>query len=176
VDGEGFAYLHRRIVSITSVSWYGASTPIDPLGYRVSSSSAIGGHDRIELAGALGWSDITILGAEPWNGGWAGYSARYGGARVVVVGTFGWATIPGAVRDATAQLAAYLRGNDADAEDPSVLVDTEGTVLPVAPSVRKTHQGTAEERESDTVRDRTTGYGVADELLADYVRRAVKIG
>lgn len=168
VDGNGYAYVHRRIVSVSSVTWAGSVTPIDPVGYRVSSSSQLGGRDRIELAGALGWSDVTILGAEPWAGGWLGYASRFGAPTVDVVGVFGWDAVPGQVRDATAQLAAYLRGSDADADDPTAQVDVEGNVLPVAPS--------AQPAKEDSVRDRTTGSAVADELLADYVRAAVRIG
>jgi hypothetical protein len=176
VDREGYAYLHRRIVTIDSVSWVAAGSVIDPTGYRVSSSTAVGGRDRIELAGALGWADITVLGAEPWNGGWAGLASRNGQLpRVVVVGTFGWATVPGQVRDACAQLTAFLRGIDADAEDPTILTDAEGNTMPVVESGRRPPEGTAAERESNTVRDRTTGSLVADELLASYVREPVRI-
>lgn len=168
VDSEGFAYLPRRVIDVDSVSWYGVATPIDVAGYRVSSSSTPGGRDRIELAGSLGWSDITVNGAEPWNGGWLGYASRFGSPRVTVVGTFGWAEVPSQVRDATALLAAHLRGTDADAEDPTVQVDVEGNVLPVVES--------AKPAKSDSVRDRTTGSAVVDELLADYVRQPVRIG
>lgn len=168
VDSEGFAYLRRRIITIDSVSWYGVATPIDAAGYRVSSSSNPGGRDRIELAGSLGWADVTINGAEPWNGGWLGYASRYGPPRVVVEGTFGWQTVPSQVRDACALLAAHLRGADADAEDPTVQVDVEGNVLPVVESVKPA--------KSDSVRDRTTGSAAVDELLADYVRGVVRVG
>lgn len=175
VDGDGYAYTRRRIVEIDSVSWLNVVTPIDPAGYRVSSSAVPGGRDRVELYGALGWSDITVLGAEPWNGGWVGYASRYGEPRVTVVGTFGWETVPSTVAHATALIAAMLRGSDADAEDPSVQVDVEGNVLPVVESVKRPELGTAAERESTTVRDRTTGSAAADELLAPYVREPVRM-
>lgn len=180
IDREGFAYLHRRVLTVSSVSWLGAASPIDPTGYRVSSSSAIGGRDRIELAGALGWSDITVLGAEPWNGGWVGYASRFGEPRVIVVGTFGWEAVPSQVRDACAQLAAHLRGTDADAEDPTILVDAEGNVMPVVESAQLTggdakYAAQVEAQSVRTVRDRTTGSTVVDELLASYVREPVRI-
>jgi hypothetical protein len=180
VDREGYAYLHRRIVTIDSVTWLGAPTPIDAYAYRISSSAtAVGGRDRIELASALGWSDVTVLGAEPWNGGWAGFASRYGSPRVSVVGTFGWATVPGQIRDACAQLAAYLRGLDADAEDPTILVDVEGNTMPVVPTARVSgetrYAAQVEAQSVRTVRDRTTGYVAVDELLASYVREPVRI-
>ena len=181
VDREGYAYLHRRIVTIDSVSWVGVPSVIDPSGYRVSSSTAVGGRDRIELAGALGWADITVLGAEPWNGGWLGFATtrNWQLPRVSVVGTFGWAAVPGQIRDACAQLAAYLRGLDADAEDPTILVDVEGNTMPVVPTARVSgetrYAAQVEAQSVRTVRDRTTGYVAVDELLASYVREPVRI-
>lgn len=176
VDQDGYAYLHRRIATITSVTWAGATAPIDPLGYRVSSSSVPGGRDRIELYGALGWADVTVLGAEPWNGGWVGFASRYGPPTVTVVGTFGWSSVPLQVRDATAALTAHLLGVDADRDDPTIYTDEEGNVLPVVTSPQQPALPTPEHTYQGEQRtNRTTGSRVVDELLEAYVRTPVRI-
>lgn len=180
VDGDGVARIGKRVQSVTSVAWAGAAAMLTSA-YRVSSSKT-GGVDSVSLYGDLSWADVTVLGAEPWNGGWANLS-RNGGRdpRVTIVGVFGWDSPPYDVVQATAIIAAAIRSDDVltDSASGGTTADTEGNVLPVVPPF--TDQGTTQhevEREVEAlgrVRHRTTGIGRADSLLAPYVREPVRI-
>lgn len=175
VDGDGVARTRRRIQTITSVTWLGAPQPMAASSYVVS-SSATGGRDTIGLYGDLSWADVTVNGAEPWNGGWANLS-RGRDPQVVVVGVFGWDTVPVDVTLATALVAAEIRGGDLltdGGSDGGKTTDTEGNVLPVVPPF------TADDTEQAVllgarVRSRTTGVLRADALLARYVREPVRM-
>lgn len=175
VDGEGIVRPRKRIQSITSVSWLGAPTPVIASAYRVSSSQT-GGRDTISMYGDLSWADVTVLGAEPWNGGWANLS-RSRTPRVVVVGMFGWTAPPRDVVQATAIIAAKLRADDVltdSASSGGTAADAEGNVLPVVPPFNTDDAETARE-ERAVVRHRTTGVLRADALLSTYVREPVRM-
>lgn len=175
VDGDGIARLRLRIRSITSVTWVGASAPIEPSSYVVSSSTTIGGTDTIALYGALSWADVTVLGAEPWAGGWANLSGTREPS-VVVVGSFGWDAVPPDVALATALVAAELRRDDAvtDAgETAGTVADPEGNVIPTAPPFGEPDADVVSLQAR--VRHRTTGVVKADAMLAPYVREPVRI-
>lgn len=181
VGGDGVVRVRRRIQSITSVTWAGAPDPMIPSAYVVSSSKA-GGRDTISLYGDLSWADVTVLGAEPWNGGWANLSSRGRDPRVIVVGVFGWDAPPYDVRQATALIASGIRSDDVltdAATDSGTVADTEGNVVPVAPPF--TDAGTTQQAVQNAVeqlarvRSRTTGALAADTLLATYVREPVRM-
>lgn len=175
VDGDGLVRPRRRIQSVTSVTWLGASTPMVTSAYVVS-SSLTGGRDTIALYGDLSWADVTVLGAEPWNGGFANLSRRRD-PQVVVVGVFGWTTPPFDVTLATALIAAEIRSSDLLTDSGSAggtTADTEGNVLPVVPPF------VTDDTEQDVllaarVRSRTTGVLRADALLSRYVREPVRM-
>lgn len=161
VDREGRVLMRKHVGSITSVSWLGVASPLVTTAYRV-----VG--DVIYLSGALGWADVTVLGAEPWNGGWANLATHGGEQRVEVTGTFGYASPPADVRQATALIVAAIRGADVDSEVPTTRADAEGNVLPVVP--QQTQQV-----DRAPLRSRTTGVARADDLLASYVREPVRV-
>lgn len=176
VGGDGVVRVRRRIQSIASVTWAGAPDPMVVSAYVVSSSKA-GGHDTISLYGDLSWADVTVLGAEPWNGGWANLSSRGRDPHVIVVGVFGWDAPPLDVVQATAILAAKIRGSDVLADaDPGggTVADTEGNVVPVAPPF-VADEAVALTQQLARVRNRTTGAIEADVLLATYVREPVRM-
>lgn len=174
VDGDGIAHPRKRIQSVTSVTWYGAPTPIVSTAYRVS-SSLNGGRDEIALYGDLSWADVTVLGAEPWNGGWANLS-RSREPRVTVVGTFGHTEPPHDVVQATALIAARIRSEDVltDTVSGGTTADAEGNVLPVVPPFR-VDQVEQRVQLDARVRHRTTGVLAADVLLAPFVREPVRM-
>lgn len=175
VDGDGITRVRRRIQSITSVTWLGASTPMVASAYVVSSSKT-GGRDTISLYGDLSWADVTVLGAEPWAGGWANLS-RSRDPRVSVVGVFGWDAPPRDVVRATALIAASMRRDDESTEgggSTGTTVDTEGNVLPVVPPFGGEDEQAAVQQLA-RVRHRTTGVLEADALLASYVREPVRM-
>jgi hypothetical protein len=178
VDGEGIAWLRRRIRLITSVTWLGAPEPVATSAYRVDSSVVVGGRDTIAMYGDLSWADVTVLGAEPWNGGWANLARRQ---TIVVVGVFGWDAPPAGVRRATAMIAAKLRDDDVltdSASSGGTTADAEGNVLPVVPPFMSgdTTQAAVEQavEQLGRVRSRTTGVVAADVELASYVREPVR--
>jgi hypothetical protein len=174
VDGDGIARPRKRIQSVTAVTWVGAPAPIAVTGYRVSSSLS-GGRDEIALYGDLSWADVTVLGAEPWNGGWANLS-RTREPRVTVVGSFGWDAPPHDVVQATAVIAARIRSEDVltDTASGGTTEDAEGNVIPVVPPFR-VDQVEQRVQLDARVRHRTTGVLRADVLLAPYVREPVRI-
>lgn len=171
VDNDGLAHVRKRIQSVASVTWTGAPQPVAPTAYRVNSSTTVGGRDTIGMYGDLSWADVTVLGAEPWNGGWANLSGRV--PRISIVGVFGWDVPPPAVRRATALIAARIRRDDHVTEDGSpsgTAADTEGNVLPVVPPFNDDD----ELQKAAVVRSRTTGVLEADAELAPYVREPVR--
>jgi len=176
VDGDGVARVRQRIQAVTSVTWLGASTPVDPTAYIVSSSTVIGGDDTITLYGNLAWADITVYGAEPWVGGWANLSHSRE-PTVVVVGSFGWTSPPVDVALATALIAAHIRASDADTEAGAAagtVADPEGNVVPTAPPFTDNDTDDAVALQA-RVRYRTTGVLEADAMLAPFVREPVRI-
>lgn len=180
VDSDGVVRMRRRIQSVTSVTWLGSPSPIVDTSYRVSSSKT-GGRDTISLYGDLSWADVTVLGAEPWNGGWANLS-RSRDPRVIVVAVLGWDAPPSDVRRATAILASKIRGDDLLADAATTggkATDAEGNVLPVVPpfSSASTTQHAVEDAVTQLgrVRARTTGIGEVDAILATYVREPVRM-
>lgn len=178
VGRSGVALVHERIVSIDSVTYVGAQTPIDASGYRVDSSSIEGAQDAIALVGALSWADATVSGAEPWNGGWAGLAKSYGDTQIDVAGTFGWTATPVDVSRATALVAAVLRGADLTPETPTpTQSDNEGNVLPVVPPFDDDAASGLLQRTlaAGRLRDLTTGSVEADALLASFVREPVRM-
>lgn len=166
VDEDGIARAHKRIESVTSVTFLGAPSPLLPSAYAVSSSKTSGGRDRIVPHGAFGWADVTVLGAEPWNGGWSNLLRQ---RELTVVGTFGWADTPAGVREATAIIAAQVRSGDVDSEIASQRADEEGNVLPVVPGRVVVVDDRA------PLRARTTGSAQADALLAPFIREPVRV-
>lgn len=174
VDGDGLAHMRKRIQTITSVTWLNAPQPVSSTAYRVSSSKTSGARDTIGMYGDLSWADVTVLGAEPWAGGWANLSGRE--PRITVVGVFGWDAPPPAVRRATALIAARLRADDhstAGGDSTGTTTDTEGNVLPVEPPFMN-DDNEDELLRGAVVRARTTGVLAADAELAPYVREPVR--
>lgn len=115
---DGSAPLPRKVQSVTSVTFVGASTALPVSSYRVRKSDTPGDIDAIELvSGALDSAvgyDLLVAGAEPWNGGFANLGRP--GHRVTVVGTFGWAAVPANVRRACQLLAAAI-ANQPEADE-----------------------------------------------------------
>lgn len=178
VGGDGVVRVRRRIQSVTSVTWAGAGSPMVTSAYVVSSSKT-GGHDTISLYGDLSWADVTVLGAEPWAGGWANLSSRGRDPHVIVVGVFGWDSPPRDVVRATALIAAAMRREDDTPATPTdgatgTVADTEGNVVPVAPPFTDDASRSAVQQLA-RVRNRTTGVLEADVLLAPYVREPVRM-
>lgn len=174
IDNDGHVRTGKRIISVTSVTYAGLETPIDPTGYRISNVEQ---SDRLSLVGLLAWADVTVNGAEPWNGGWAGLAGTYGRPEVVIVGEFGWSAVPLDVQLATAAIAAHIRGADQTPDptgtDAANHVDDEGNVLPVVPPFTDDDAAAARDRAA-SVRARTTGVDEADALLAPFVREPVR--
>lgn len=88
--------------AVTAVAW--AETPDSAMGtdsYTVSTSLTPGAADAVWLR-RRGWDD-EISGAEREVGGFRNLNRV--GRRVLVTGTFGWAAVPLAVRNATVRLA-----------------------------------------------------------------------
>lgn len=166
---DGVVRSVKRIIAVDSVALYGVASPLDPTGWRLESDGTI-----LVLA-FIGGGDITINGAEPYNGGWANLMTRE--PRVIVTGTFGWATPPYDVKQATALIAAAIRGADVltdSATTSGTAADAEGNVLPVVPPFNEDERRD-ELAAAARVRSRTTGVLEADALLASYVREPVRI-
>lgn len=177
VDSDGIGRVRKRIESISTVTWYGAPQPVAATAYRVSSSKTPGGRDQLAMYGDLAWADVTVLGAEPWNGGWANLAGRE--PRLSIVGVFGWNDAPPAVRRATAKIAAQIRLDDRLTDGGTVdHADDEGNVLPVVPPFASNdtteHAVDSAVQQLGLARSRTTGVVEADVLLASYVREPVR--
>lgn len=178
IGANGFVLTHMRIIGVTAVRYLGVATPIVVDSYRVQSSTVLGQVDAIILAGTLSWSDMTVLGAEPWNGGWANLLRGVDDEpQVEIDGTFGYATAPEDVAEATAIVAAQLRGRDKTPEgsgSSTSPTDVEGNVIPVVPPFVDAGEN-SDVQTLQRSRTRTTGSKRADELLAPYVREPVRI-
>lgn len=157
--GDGLALLPRRVQTVDSVTYAGATVPLGTAAYRVRSSSTIGEVDAIEYVSGLGgWNDL-VVGAERWNGGWANLGV---GSRdeVLVVGTFGHTTTPAPVAEATALLAASISTSGGEAPTGT---DAEGNASGLRdPELTPTGAG--------------TGVAQADDLLRPYRRQPVRVG
>lgn len=161
----GVVHLHVRVQSVESVTPVGSTLPLPTTAYRVLSSEVPGQIDAL-LLGQAGF-DITVLGAEPWAGGYANLYAA--AEQVTVAGVFGWSTTPPEVVDAAAALAAWrTRG---------------GTLLPVttgdATPPDTDDEGNAVSITLDTTQPvitaRTTGLAAADALLSGLVASPLRI-
>lgn len=178
IGGDGRVLTHLRIIDVTAVRYLGWATPIVSSSYRVlKSSEADGRVDSILLADTLAWADVTVLGAEPWNGGWANlmYGNVGGEPHVEIDGTFGYDETPEVVSEACAIVAAQLRGRDRTPASSGGVdrtpTDVEGNVIPVVPL----SSAVDDLQQLVRSRARTTGSKRADELLAAYVREPVRI-
>lgn len=158
---DGLALLPRRVQTVDTVTFAGSTTPITAGAYRVRSSATIGDVDAIEYLTDLGfgpWNDL-IVGAERWNGGWANLNGSRDG-QLLVTGTFGHSSTPGAVARATALLAASITTGSGDAPTGT---DAEGNPLGLAdPDLEPAGAG--------------TGLNEADNLLRPYRRAPVRVG
>lgn len=165
---EPFIPLGPRLRTVTSVATErGTVLPVSS--YRPILGGAIGARNGLLLLDLSG-SDILVVGAEPWNGGYTGLlglGSRDGReARLEVVGTYGWDSPPSAVVEAAAVIAALLaptlftpqadaEGNPAGLPSASTSSDRrDPRPEPVSPADRQA---------------RSTGSAEADRLLTPYV-------
>lgn len=163
---DGVVHLRVRVQTVTSVTPVGSALPMPASAYRVLSSETPGQIDAI-LLGGWGTYDVTVLGAEPWNGGFRNLYAGF--EQVQVAGVFGWATTPPEVVDAAAALAAWrtqggslLPAATGDATPPAA--DDEGNALSITLDTTQ-----------PVLTARTTGLAAADALLAGYVTTALRV-
>lgn len=173
---DGTVLLRRRVRSVTSVSVVGgyggpASALVPSTGYMVLSSATPGQVDALILGGR-GVADALVVGAEPWNGGYAGLlGSAWATGQVSITGSFGWDAPPPEVVGATALLAAHLGGAGVTGLDPTMAggaspdVDEEGNVTRVSVTAPGPELGAR----------RTTGLETADAILAPYVRSQVRL-
>lgn len=162
IGANGIAVLPRRVQTVTSVTFVGASSALDAAAYRLRSSETLGDIDAIEMAGygygQYAYNDL-IAGAERWSGGYANFAQP--GRRITVVGTFGWDAVPANVKRAAALIAAQINANPGGDETAGVKsLSVEGY------SVSFTADGLAS----------STGVPEADQLLAMYRRTKVRAG
>lgn len=132
VGSKGFVPLPQQVVTVTQVVRDDvAGSVIDPAAYIVRSSTTPGDPDGVQLRNA--GADPLIAGAEPWVGGWEGFSSRLAGHRVEVTGTFGRGTggVDPVIVDAAAELAAWVRGGGNLASADVASVDVEGNSLTI---------------------------------------------
>lgn len=126
VGADGFTPCPWVIQDVDTVTPLGGSSPLSAAAYTVLSSTIPGGVDALAIRS--GGADPLVVGAEPWNGGWANLLASVGDL-VDVAGTFGPATTPAGVAQATAVLAAWLRSTGG--VEPRLDVDAEGNSLTI---------------------------------------------
>ncbi len=170
VAAGGLVILPRRVRTVTSVQPLvdPDDGPILPASaYRVTSSSVLGQIDAVHLAWG-GWDDL-VVGAESYNGGWAGLWEQWGAEQAKVSGSFGYDAAPLLVGQANALLAAHLqakaRPSDADAaQDPTLQVDDEGNNV----AIDDTDDGPSDEPVSPAS---STGSTQVDALLIGYLNR-----
>lgn len=159
---DGVAPLPRRADAVTAVRYVGATTDLPATAYRLRKGSTPGDADALEL---VTWgADVTVAGAEPWEGGWANLARA--GRRIQVTGSFGYAAVPATVRRACARLAAHLTQQPAVGSD-----DTEGVKSLSVEGYSVTYADTP-----GSAGEATTGYGDIDKLLAPYRRTKVMVG
>jgi hypothetical protein len=161
VGSNGVAVLPRRVRSVSSVTYVGASSPLTTTAYRVRSSATPGDIDAVELA-TYGHNDL-IVGAESYSGGWANLNRE--GRRVSVTGSFGWDAPPAAVRRATALLAAHLT---APVPEPGSVPEPGVTSRTVGDASISYDQHASQVT--------TTGSSAVDRLLRPYRRNLAQIG
>lgn len=167
VGADGLVLLPRVVRTVDRVSPVGGVEAAYPVsGYRVYSSDTLGQVDGVQLA-AGAWADATVVGAEPWHGG---YANLFGGVqRVTVTGTFGAAAPPPEVVDAAAALAAWRTTGG------SLIAATAGG----AGVVDTDDEGNAVTITLDSTvpapRARTTGLEAADIVLQSLIRDALRI-
>ncbi|MGJ5895148.1 hypothetical protein ACSCBZ_24810 [Streptomyces niveiscabiei] len=169
VGAGGLVILPRRVRTVASVKPVLASDDVPSVpssAYRVTSSDVLGQVDAVHLR-LGGWDDL-VVGAESYNGGWAGLWDRWGARQVEVTGVFGYAEVPLLVAQACALLAADVQAkaapSDADAaQDPGLQVDDEGNNVAI--------ENTDDESSSTVDPSSSTGSTQVDALLAGYLNR-----
>lgn len=162
---DGTVLLPRIVQAIESVRPVGGSS-LAVTAYRALSSRIPGQVDAVILGGA-GYANPLIVGAEPWNGGWAGFVGNLATGQVEVGGVFGWDEPPPEVVTANAALAASIRAGELPAAGTvGPDTDDEGNVVKV----------TVGGSTVTTPAQRTTGNADADAQLAGLVRQWVRFG
>ncbi|MEU7431085.1 hypothetical protein AB0B07_09540 [Streptomyces sioyaensis] len=168
VTPGGLVLLPRRVRSVSSVTPVtdGAddAPSLPSSAYKVTSSDVLGQVDAVHLA--WGGYDDLVVGAESWNGGWSGLLEGWGAEQIRVEGEFGYASVPPAVVQACALLAAHIQAqaapSDADAtEDPSLDVDDEGNNVRI--------EDATDAPTTPVAASASTGSTQVDALLASYV-------
>lgn len=168
VGADGTALLHRRVQTVSTVRIVGSSFPLAAGAFRVLSSETPGQVDAVIVGALAAGYDVTILGAEPWNGGYAGlFGGMYATGQVEVTGVFGWVDTPPAVTDASMALARWVAdGGSTVTGDPAALPDTDDEGNAVSITVDATQPAT---------RARTTGLVHVDAMLAPYIGSPVRV-
>jgi hypothetical protein len=128
VRADGTALLHRRVRSVETVTPVGRDTPVTEGAYLVTSSRTPGQVDAVLFGAGGERGDALIVGAEPWNGGWANLIGSLATGQIEVVGSFGWDETPAEVITASASLAALITGGGAGVGPD---VDDDGNVVRV---------------------------------------------
>ncbi|MNW51936.1 hypothetical protein D3C74_294350 [compost metagenome] len=146
--------------------------------YLVTSSHTPGQVDAIAFGARGSVADALIVGAEPWNGGYAGLVGRlftgpltaYQQHQVKVTGTFGSSSTPWAVRQASLALTVWITGLAAAGLPPTpgvlpggAAVDDEGNTVSIHLDA------------SPPATIPTTGLPTVDQLLAGFIRSATFI-
>lgn len=168
VGADGTALLRRRVQTVSAVRIVGQPYPLAVGAWRVLSSETPGQVDAV-IVGALAHGyDVTVLGAEPWNGGYAGlFGGMYATGQVEVTGVFGWVDTPAQVVDATMALARWVAdGGSTVTGDPAALPDTDDEGNAVSITVDATQPPT---------RSRTTGLVHVDAILAPFLTGAIRV-
>lgn len=166
IDADGRALLPSPIdtAQAITVRAVGATSDLAATAYQVTSSDTVGQLDAIYLG--WGGSDPLVLGAEPWNGGWAGLLT--GIRQLQVSGVMGVVTPP-EVAQATALIAASITAGTSPGSTTGVSgeldADDEGNAVTISPAGA----------DPDAVRARSTGVPLADELLEPLVSQRVLI-
>lgn len=165
VAPDGTAQLPVQVRSVSAVRVVGATVALPESGYLVLSSSVRGQIDAVVLGGG-GRSDILVVGAEPWNGGYSGLvDGRTG--QVAVTGLYGHETPPVRVRDCAAVLAASRSTGATSMSVPGPAVgvpdtDDEGNAVSITV-------------DAEAPRARTTGNAAVDVALGPFVRGVLTV-
>jgi len=166
IGPDGLILLPRRVRTVGAVvvaDAGGGGVAIPAAAYRVTSSAVLGDVDAVQLY-ASGWDDL-VVGAESYNGGWAGLLDRLCADRAQVVGSFGYDAPPPGVDLATAMVAAYVQqvttgatAPDGTAPPGNLDVDDEGNQVAITDEVATTA--------ADSPAAPSTGVAAADALLS----------
>lgn len=165
VAPDGTAHLPLTVRTVSSVRAVGAGVDLPGTGYLVLSSMIRGQIDAVILGGAS-QSDILVLGAEPWAGGYSNLLG-HAPAQIVVTGLFGRDAPPVAVRDCAAVLAAARTlgklsvvnaGRGTGVPD----TDDEGNAVSITVS-------------TDTPLASSTGLPEVDTALGPFVRQTIEV-